>query len=94
MEDDVMRSSVTTVTRNCNRESLYPDRAHARVLHVQVRTVVTQPGADLALPPDATPSFDGPVPQGAQTGIVPGLIWAFRIDEEGNATPLDVDQPI
>ena len=49
---------------------------------------------DIALSDADTPSFDESTLQGSRTGVIPGLVWAFRIDEAGIATPLPVDQPI
>jgi zinc transporter len=35
-----------------------------------------------------------PIAEPRQFGIVPGLIWAFRIHDDGKADPLPADQPI
>jgi zinc transporter len=42
----------------------------------------------------STSTFDESTLQGPRTGVIPDLIWAFRINEAGVATALPVDQPI
>ncbi len=45
------------------------------------------------LAPSSSPADDLPAPT-SQAEIIPGLIWAFRINEDGTASSLLVDQPI
>ena len=48
---------------------------------------------DPATPPSPFDGFDAPA-EVASFGIVPALVWAFRIHEDGSAQSLPVDQPI
>lgn len=41
-----------------------------------------------------SPVVPEPLLQANRVDVIPGLIWAFRIEEDGTATPLVVDEPI
>jgi zinc transporter len=49
---------------------------------------------DLDTPMRAEPIVADSAPHATPVGVVPGLIWAFRIHQDGAATPLAVGQPI
>jgi zinc transporter len=43
---------------------------------------------------DTNPLKADPARDTPQIGLVPGLVWAFRIHDNGTADPLPIDQPI
>jgi zinc transporter len=50
---------------------------------------------DTSQPVESTPSTGTePLPPATDLGVIPGLIWAFRIVDDGSAAPLPIDQPI
>lgn len=50
--------------------------------------------ADTSLPDPIPSTVSEPAPPAEDLGVIPGLIWAFQIVDDGMAAPLPTDQPI